>query len=49
VIAYSILGPIPFVEIPLQLPIFLVGYFIFGISYTGVMVPVYTELTKIAK
>lgn len=48
IIAYSILGPLPFVEIPLNLPIFLIGYILFAIAYTGNMVPVYSELTKIS-
>lgn len=48
IIAYSILGPLPFVEIPLNLPIFLIGYILFAIAYTGNMVPVYSELSKIS-
>ena len=35
VIAYSLLGPLPFMKLPLKLSIFLTGYIIFAISYTG--------------
>lgn len=49
VVAYSILGPLPYFDLPLNLSTFLMGYILFGISYTGIMVPVYTELTRISK
>lgn len=49
VIAYSLLGPLPFLKMELQLSTFLTGFVIFAISYTGLIIPVYSELNKIAR
>lgn len=48
-IAYSLLGPLPFFNMPLKLSTFLTGFIIFAISYTGLIIPVYSELNKIAR
>jgi len=48
-IAYSLLGPLPFLNMELKLSTFLVGFVIFAISYTGLIIPVYSELNRIAK
>ena len=48
IIAYSLFGPLPLLHLPLSLSTFLIGYLIFGISFSGLIVPVYSELTRIA-
>lgn len=47
-VAYSLFGPLPWLKLPLSLPTFLIGYLIFGVSFSGLIVPVYSELTRIA-
>lgn len=49
VIAYSLLGPLPIFNMELKMSTFLTGFVTFAISYTGLIIPVYSELNKIAR
>ncbi len=48
IVSYSLLGPLPWFNLPLKLWIFMVGYGLFSISFSGLIIPVYAELVKIA-
>lgn len=47
-VAYSLIGPLPFLNMELKLSTFLIGFGLFAISYTGLIIPVYAELNSIA-
>jgi MFS family permease len=49
IIAYSLIGPVPILNMELKLSTFLMGFVIFAISYTGLIIPVYAELNMIAR
>lgn len=42
--SYSLLGPLPWLRLPLKLSIFLLGYGLFSVSFGGLIIPVYSEL-----
>lgn len=47
-ISFSFFGPIPWINLPLNLPIFLTAFIVYGVSIGGLVIPVYSELVKIA-
>jgi hypothetical protein len=47
-VSFSFLGPIPYFNIKLTLPIFLTAFVMYGISFGALAVPVYSDLVRIA-
>jgi len=47
-VSFSFFGPIPFYHLPLELSILLSSFVAFGFSLSGLIIPVYSQLTKIA-
>lgn len=47
-ISFSFLGPLPWFKLPLKLSIVLSGFVAFGFSLGGLVIPVYSQLNKIA-
>lgn len=44
IVSYSLMGPVPILKLPLTLNTFLIGYTLFGISFSGLVIPIYAEL-----
>lgn len=47
-ISFSFLGPLPWFKLPLRLSIVLSGFVAFGFSLGGLVIPVYSQLYRIA-
>lgn len=47
-VAFSFIGPVPFFKLPLNLYVFISAFFLFGFSFGGLIIPVYSQLMKIA-